>query len=91
MKTLALSLAAALFLLLAPASGCGSSKVTRTTTNTTVERADGTVDTKTTVQKDEEEDDDGGPTGILSSTINGIGYIISFPFKAIAFLIDVIF
>ncbi len=81
-KTLAMMLLA---MQLGLAVGCGGS--TRTVT-----RTEGPAGNETTVTETKEESDGGGgPTGILSGTVNAIGFILSLPFKIVGGLIEIIF
>ena len=68
--------------------GCGGSttKVVRTEQ---VQNADGTTSTVTKT----EEEGGGGPScsGVLSCTVDGIGFVIALPFKIIGGLISIIF
>ncbi len=66
------------------AGGCGGS-------TKTVTRTEGPAGSETTVTETREESGGGGPTGILSGTVNAIGFIISLPFKIVGGLIEIIF
>ena len=86
MRKLALVLLTAT-LLVAPLGACSSQTTTRTVERTS---EDGRIE-ETTVTETREDDDDDGPTGVLSTTINAIGFVLALPFKLVGGLIEIIF
>jgi hypothetical protein len=98
---LKLSISVAL-LLTAPISGCSSTRKTSTTTVTTAEAPTSIADqptqrptAKVITEKTETvtEKDSSGPWcgGILSCTVEGVGWVIALPFRLIGGAIDVVF
>lgn len=67
----------------AAACGGGSTK--------TVTRTDAAGNETTVTETKEDHDSGGGPTGILSTTVNAIGFILALPFKIVGGLIEIIF
>ena len=91
MRTIgALLLACLLILGAAGATGGCSSRTTTTTTHTT-EPGPGDNTTVHTETKTTEQETSGPSGGILSSTINAIGFVLALPFKLVGGLIELIF
>lgn len=86
-----------LVILSAPVIGCSSRKTTTTTTTQEVPvaaPAQGTPQAAVVTEKTEtttESSSGIGCSGILTCTVEGIGFILSLPFRLIVGLFDVIF
>ncbi len=71
-------------------SGC-SSKTTTTTHTVEHPSSDGTKTVETTETKTTEQETSGPSGGVLSTTIDAIGFVLALPFKIIGGLIGFIF